>query len=229
MNKKISSYLYRLIKLNFGLALYALGIYFCVSANIGLAPWDALNQGVTNLSGLSFGTVIILIGVVILVADIFLKEKLGVGSILNMLLIGYFYDLIAYLFPIPQLNNFILGVAIMLLGQFTICIASYFYIGAEMGCGPRDALMVALHKRFPKLGIGGVRGIIEGSVLLVGWLLGAKVGLGTAMNVFGISIMLQLTFKFLNFEVSEIKHESILDTIKNLRNIKVIGGKKAKL
>lgn len=229
MNKKLKKYFYRLIKLNFGLALYALGIYFCVRANIGLAPWDALNQGVSNLTGLSFGTVIILIGLFILVADIFLKEKIGVGSILNMFLIGYFYDLIAYFFPIPLVDSFLVGIAIMFLGQFTICLASYFYISAEMGCGPRDALMVALHKRFPRFGIGAIRGAIEGSVLLIGWLLGAKVGFGTAMNVFGISIILQLTFKVLNFEVSNIKHESLLDTVKNLKNIGVNSEKELKL
>lgn len=229
MNAKLKNYLYRLIRLNFGLALYALGIYFCVSANIGLAPWDALNQGVSNLTGLSFGTVIILIGFFILVVDLFLKEKLGIGSILNMFLIGYFYDLIAYLLPIPQLDSFLLGTGMMFLGQFTICLATYFYISAEMGCGPRDALMVALQKKFPRFGIGVIRGAIEGSVLLIGWLLGAKVGFGTAMNVFGISIILQLTFKCLKFEVSSIKHESVLDTVKNLLNIEVNSEKNLKM
>ena len=66
----------------------------------------------------------------------------------------------------------------LLLGQLSICIGSYFYIGASLGCGPRDALMVALGKRLPKVPIGIVRGVIEGTVLLIGWLLGAKVGIG---------------------------------------------------
>ena len=70
-----------------------------------------------------------------------------------------------------------LGLAMLLIGQIIICIGSYFYIGASLGCGPRDALMVALGKRLPSVPIGAIRGLLEGTVLIIGWLLGAKVGM----------------------------------------------------
>ena len=102
------------------------------------------------------------------------------------------------------------------LGQVSICIGSYFYIGSSLGCGPRDALMIALGKRMPKVPIGVTRGLLEGSVLIIGWLLGAKVGVGTAVYVLGIGLVLQFTFKLLRFDVKSIVHESIADTVKEI-------------
>ena len=125
-------------------------------------------------------------------------------------------DLIQAVDLIPQMNNFFSGVLMLLLGQLSICIGSYFYIGASLGCGPRDALMVALGKRLPKVPIGIVRGVIEGTVLLIGWLLGAKVGIGTVISVFGISFILEVTFNILHFDVTNIEHESIVDTVRTL-------------
>lgn len=141
-------------------------------------------------------------------------EKIGFGTILNTILIGTFVDLIQGMAVIPQMNSFISGVLMLLLGQVSICVGSYFYIGASLGCGPRDALMVALGKRLPNVPIGIIRGLIEGTVLLIGWLLGAKVGIGTVISVFGISFILEGTFKILHFDVTNIEHESVIDTVK---------------
>ena len=85
-----------------------------------------------------------------------------------------------------------------------------------MGCGARDSLMVALCRRAPKVPVGAIRGLLEGTVLIVGWLLGAKVGIGTVISVFGIGFLLQLTFDFLRFDVKSIVHEDIADTVKTL-------------
>ena len=107
--------------------------------------------------------------------------------------------------------------AVLLAGQGVICVASYFYIGAGLGCGPRDALMVAMGKKLKKFPIGLVRGILEGTVLLIGWLLGAKVGIGTVIAVFGIGTIMEYTFKILHFDVRNIKHEDFADTVKRIR------------
>lgn len=88
-----------------------------------------------------------------------------------------------------------------------------------MGCGPRDSLMVALGKRLPKVPIGVIRGSIEATVLVVGWLLGAKIGVGTIISVFGIGFILQWTFKLLKFDVRKVQHESVVDTIKVTRKM----------
>ena len=93
---------------------------------------------------------------------------------------------------------------------------SYYYIGAALGCGPRDALMVALGKRLKKTPIGLVRMLIEGTALLIGWALGAKVGLGTVISVFGMGTILQVTFQILKFDVKDITHEGLGDTWRSL-------------
>jgi uncharacterized membrane protein YczE len=171
-------------------------------------------MGGAYLTHLSYGNIVVITGLIIIIIDFALKEKIGFGTILNAILIGKFVDLIQFTNIIPKMSNLGLGLLMLLLGQVVICIGSYFYIGSSLGCGPRDALMVALGKRMLKLPIGAVRGLLEGTVLIIGWLLGAKVGIGTAVYVFGIGFILQFTFKLLHFDVKNIEHESISDTIK---------------
>lgn len=210
----MKGYSVRLVKLIFGLFLFALGSFLTIQANIGLASWEAFSMGIANLTNQTYGNILIISGFVILIIDVLLKEKIGFGTILNTILIGTFVDLIQGMDVIPQMNSFISGVLMLLLGQVSICVGSYFYIGASLGCGPRDALMVTLGKRLPNVPIGIIRGLIEGTVLLIGWLLGAKVGIGTVISVFGISFILEGTFKILHFDVTNIEHESVTDTVK---------------
>lgn len=212
----MKGYSVRLVKLIVGLFLFALGSFLTIQANIGLASWEAFSMGIAYLTNQTYGNILIISGLVILVVDVALKEKIGFGTILNTILIGTFVDMIQAADVIPQMHHFFSGVVMLLLGQVSICVGSYFYIGASLGCGPRDALMVALGKRMPKVPIGIVRGIIEGTVLLIGWLLGAKVGIGTIISVFGISFILEATFKILHFDVTNVTHESVVDTVKEL-------------
>ena len=208
------SYSKRFIRLVSGFFCFALGIYLSIQANLGLAPWDAFSMGFSLLTGLSFGDVVVVSGLVIIGIDFLLKEKVGFGTLFNAILIGKFIDLITWLDFIPQMHGYISGVAMLLVGQVVISLASFLYIGAALGCGPRDALMVALGKRWPNVPIGLVRIIIEGTALLIGWLLGAKVGIGTVIAVFGIGIIIQYTFRLLRFDVKAIEHENFLDTFK---------------
>lgn len=210
----MKNYLSRTVSLVFGLFLFALGLYLNIQANIGLAPWEAFSMGVANLIRLSYGNVVVLTGMVILLIDVALKEKVGFGTIFNVLLIGKFADLIASWSVIPKMTAFLPGLAMLLVGQISVCVGSYFYIGAALGCGPRDALMVALGKRMKKTPIGAIRGLIEGTVLVIGWLLGAKVGIGTAISVLGIGFVLQWTFRLLRFDVKNVAHENILETVR---------------
>lgn len=212
----MKGYSVRLIKLVFGLFLFALGSFLTIQANIGLASWEAFSIGIADLTNQTYGNILIISGLVILVVDVALKEKIGFGTILNTILIGTFVDMIQAANIIPQMTNFFSGVVLLLLGQVSICVGSYFYIGASLGCGPRDALMVALGKRMPNVPIGIVRGVIEGTVLLIGWLLSAKIGIGTVISVFGISFILETTFKILHFDVTNVEHESVVDTVKAL-------------
>lgn len=217
MENCLKSYLKRMISLIWGLFLYALGLVLAIQANIGLAPWDAFNIGITNIIPLTYGQVSILVGVVIILIAFLLKEKIGVGTILNTILIGLFADAILASGLIPVLHHFFYGILLLLLGQEIISVASYFYIRPGLGAGPRDSLMIALGKRLPNVPIGLIRGGIEGTVLLIGWLLGAKVGLGTVIAVFGIGTILQTTFSLLHFDVKAVTHENLLETFHNIK------------
>lgn len=209
----MNNYLKRTIRLIFGLFLYALGSFLTIQANIGLAPWEAFSMGGTYLTHLSYGNIVVITGFIIIAIDFAFKEKIGFGTILNAILIGKFVDLIRFINIVPRMSNFGLGLLMLLLGLFVICIGSYFYIGVSLGCGPRDALMVALGRHMSKVPIGAIRGLIEGTILIIGWLLGAKIGIGTIISVFGIGFILQFTFKLLRFDIKNVKHESIADTV----------------
>lgn len=199
----------RLIRLLLGLALFALGIVLTVNANLGLAPWDAFHVGLTKIFNLSFGRVSMLVGFTVLIINYFLNESIGVGTIGNIFIIGLILDFIFDSNIIPVTDNFITGVIMIVLGMIIIAIASYFYIGSGFGTGPRDGLMVAL-TRITKKPVGLIRGGIEFSVLVLGFLLGAKIGIGTILIAFGIGPIVQTVFKVLRFEVQNVKHDSFI-------------------
>lgn len=210
-------YLKKIITLIGGLFLFSIGIVLSIQANVGLAPWDAFSIGIANITNSTYGHISIITGFIFLIIVVLMKEKFGIGTLLNIVLIGFFADLILSWNIIPVIQNFWLGILILFLGQIIISIASYFYIGSGLGAGPRDSFMIALKKRLPRIPIGVIRGGIEMCALLVGWLFGAKVGLGTVIAVFGIGFIIQITFKLLKFDVKKIKHESIIETFNNLK------------
>jgi uncharacterized membrane protein YczE len=209
-------YAFRIIKLIFGLFLFALGISITMHANLGYAPWDVFHQGIAQNIGFTIGRVSIFVGLVICVLTALLGEKLGIGTLLNMLLIGLFLDWILSLEVVPLMNSFISGVVMMTTGLFVIALGSFFYIGAGFGAGPRDALMVAVERK-TGLAVGISRASIEGGAVFLGWILGGPVGLGTVMAAFGIGLCVQIVFSLLKFDVTRVSHESLTDTLQNLK------------
>lgn len=217
MNQIGSNYFKRTMRTILGLFCFAAGSYCVISANVGLGPWEAFHMGVSKNVPLSYGNISVLTGFVIMGIGYLLKEPIGWGTVLNTILIGKFIDLFMYLNILPLMKNFAAGVVLLLLGQFIVALGSYFYISPGLGCGPRDSLMTALSKRLPKAPIGLIRGIIEGSALSVGFLLGAKIGVGTIISMFGISFIIQIVFSVLKFDVKTVKHENLAETIKSLK------------
>ncbi len=209
--------IFRLARLVFGLFLYALGIVVTINANIGYSPWDVFHVGLANTVGISLGLASIVSGVVFVIAGFFLGEKLGLGTLLNMVLIGIFIDFLMRLKLIPFARNFIIGIPAMLAGLCIISLASFFYIGSGFGAGPRDSLMVAL-KRKTGLPVGLCRGAIELLAVLVGWRLGGMLGVGTIIAALGIGLCVQLTFKLLKFDPTAVRHETLGATLRNLRS-----------
>jgi len=207
----------RLARLLFGLLLMAQGSFLIVQANIGLSPWTAFSMGFVHLTGASLGAMMIATSLGIVLLDIMLREKIGFGTLANCLLIGTFMEGMARTGLMPPMDNFWLGIPVLIFGLFLMCLGSYFYISIGLGCGPRDALMVALCKRFPRVPVGVIRSSLEGTALCVGWALGAKIGVGTIITVFGVGIIIQTLFKVLRFDVKSVRHENILDTIQIFR------------
>lgn len=213
----------RLLRLLLGLFLYSLGIVVTIRANIGYAPWDVFHVGLAKTIGINIGTASIIVGVIIVIATLLLGEKLGLGTILNMVLIGIFLDMLLGFNIIPVPGNFVLGIIMNVAGLFIIALASYFYIGSAFGAGPRDSLMVAL-RRITKLPVGFCRGTIELLAVFFGWRLGGMIGIGTIISALAIGFCVQITFRLLKFEATEVKHETLDQTFKML-----FGSKKEQL
>ncbi|MET0807254.1 MAG: hypothetical protein ABWX93_00690, partial [Pseudoxanthomonas sp.] len=151
----------RLGQLVFGLFLYGIGISLMVRAGIGIAPWDVLTQGLSKQTGLAFGTLTNLIGLAVLLLWVPLRQKPGLGTVLNVLLIGPSAQFGLWLFP--EFRGLWQQVPAFLAGLCVLALATGMYIGAAFGPGPRDGLMTGLHRRsgWP---IGRVRTLIEAAV-----------------------------------------------------------------
>lgn len=198
----------RLARLGLGLTLYALGIVLTMRANIGYAPWEVFHAGLGRAIGMKIGNVSILVGLIIVVAVFLLGEKLGLGTLLNMVVVGLIMDLLLGWGIIPLMSGRWSGSLLLITGLFTISLASYFYIGSGFGAGPRDSLMVALRRR-TGLPVGVCRGGIELVAVIVGWLLGGMVGFGTVVSALGIGFCIQVTFRVLRFDPANIRHETL--------------------
>ena len=172
----------RLPPLLVGIALIALGTCLSVRAHIGIAPWDVFHQGVSKRTGLSLGWVIVIVGFVVLLAWIPLRQRLGIGTIINTILVG---TLVKVFLPHIGAPDLIVVRIAMLLGAIgAFGIGGGLYIGAALGPGPRDGLMTAITARGHRL--WAVRTVLELSALLVGWLLGGNVGVGTPIIAFSL-------------------------------------------
>jgi uncharacterized membrane protein YczE len=178
----------RLPRLVFGLGLCGVGIGAMVQADLGLGPWDVLHQGLADGTGISIGVITIGVGLIVLLGWIPLHERLGVGTVLNVILIGLTVDAtLAVLDPPEALATRWL---LMLAGPVLFALGSGFYIGAGLGPGPRDGLMTGLARRGHPVGV--VRLGIEVAVLVIGWMLGGTLGIGTVVFAFGIGPMVHV-------------------------------------
>ncbi|WP_201506874.1 membrane protein YczE [Klebsiella aerogenes] len=179
----------RLLQLYIGLVLYGVSTALFVHANLGADPWDVFHLGVAKQLNISFGTVIIVTGAAVLLLWIPLRQMPGLGTISNVIVLGLAAD--ATLAVLPPLES-LPARSLLLAGAVVMnAVATGMYIGAGFGPGPRDGLMTGLHAR-TGWSLRGIRTAIEVSVLLIGWLLGGKVGVGTVVYAFAIGPLIQL-------------------------------------
>jgi uncharacterized membrane protein YczE len=178
----------RLPRLLFGLLLCGLGIASMVAADLGLGPWDVLHQGLSRLSGIPIGTVGILVGLGVLAVWLPLQERPGLGTVLNVIVIGVVIDVTLLFLTTP--HAWWIRAVMMLAGPVLFAVGSGFYIGAGLGAGPRDGVMTALARR--GIPVGVARAAIELTVLAAGWVLGGTVGAGTVVFALGIGPLVHL-------------------------------------
>ncbi|WP_405147931.1 hypothetical protein OG589_09355 [Sphaerisporangium sp. NBC_01403] len=172
----------RLLRLYAGLALYGAGIGLQVESRLGNDPWDVFHQGLAVRTGWSIGTWIILVGAIVMVFWIPLRQRPGIGTISNIVFLGLFADMTIWLAPTP--DALVVRWVYLLAAVVSVAAATGLYIGAGMGPGPRDGLMTGLARL--GLSIRAGRTLIELTVLGAGWLLGGTVGVGTV--VFAVAI-----------------------------------------
>lgn len=179
----------RLIQLFSGLALYGISLAMLIRAGLGLDPWDVFHQGLANRTVLSIGTVVVMTSFLVLLLWIPLRQRPGFGTLCNAVLVGVFADL--GLAVIPPVAHVAGQVAVMAGAVLLNGVASACYIGARFGPGPRDGLMTGLALRTGR-SIRLCRTLIEVTVLVIGWVLGGSVGLGTVVYALAIGPLVQL-------------------------------------
>lgn len=204
------------LRIVLGLLVFAFGVHLTIFANIGLAPWDCLGMGISYHTPLNYGLSMTLIAVTVLIIDIVLKEKIGYGTIIDALLTGNFIQIFNNINPLPLNTNTWLGIAIMVAGFIFMALGMAIYMKSEQCCGPRDALLVGLGKRMPKIPIGIVEVALWAVVLLIGWLLGGPVGIGTLISTFGAGLVMQLVYSLMHFEPRKLKHRGVIEITKEL-------------
>lgn len=189
----------RAVQLPIGLFLYGIALALVIRAEIGVAPWDVLTQGLSLQTGWGFGVLTVVVGAVVLLLWIPLKQKPGVGSVLNVLLVGPAADL--GLWFIPEDLDLWVRLLMFPAGLFLLALATGLYLGARFGAGPRDGLMTGIHERtgWP-IWVG--RTGVEVFVLAAGWILGGNVGVGTVLFALLVGPLCNLTIPWFRIPLS---------------------------
>ena len=196
------------LRIQIGFALYGISIVLMIKSNLGTGAWAVLDVALSKIIGLSVGRMTMLSGFVVLMIALTMREKIGWGTLGNMIFIGLWLD---FFNPfIPNVDGNLLVQSAMLLGAVLIMgNASAIYIGVDAGAGPRDSLMLALH-RVTGVSVRVARTSIELTVILVGWLLGGPAGIGTAIFALLIGPAVQWGFKLWKVEPHKSEEESPL-------------------
>lgn len=188
----------RLVKLNLGLVLFGVGLWLGLVAELGVGPWDVLTGGLSEQTGVRFGIMAIIVSVVVLLIGIAARVRPGIGTLLNVFVIGAVLDLLLTSPLLADLGAQPVALRLLatLLGIVTVAAGSALYLGAHLGPGPRDGLMVAIHVR-TGWRVGTARAVLECGVLVLGVLLGGPVGIGTLLFALGIGPAVQVAFRVL--------------------------------
>lgn len=209
MKKNILS----ITKLMIAFFLCAMGIVLTINVKLGLAPWDVFHSGVSKLINITMGQANIAVGIVVIIINSILGEKLGWATLLNVVAVGIFIDILMFNNLIPLFEGLALRIIMMILGLILIGLGTYLYLSVGWGAGPRDGLMVAVSKKTKKP-VGLIRSSIELIALTIGYILGGTVGGGTIVTAFLIGPIIQIIFRIFKFDVNKIEHKFIGQNVK---------------
>lgn len=188
----------QLFQVIFGTSLIGVGISLNYLANLGLGPWGVFHDGLSKTLGITYGRTIIITGVAVMLLWIPLKQKPGLGTLIDIFLVGLVADTIILYFEFSE--NIFLSLMLVLLGIISIGTGTAIYVGADLGVGPRDGIMVGLETLGIK--IGTARNLIELIAFLTGWLLGGLVGYVTILFVIGIGPVVQFVLPYVDMRES---------------------------
>ena len=191
-----------------GFLLFGLAITLMIRGNIGTSAWAVLEVALAQRIGISIGTMTVLMGFLVLTGAVLMREKMGWGTLGNILSIGPWEDLWLAIVPSVE-NNLLLQIGMLLLAIFIMGLASAIYIGVDAGAGPRDSLMLAVH-RLTGLSIRMARAVIEIAVVVIGWLLGGPAGWGTLAFALLIGPSVQWAFKVFKVHPHKPEDEIVL-------------------
>ncbi|MDD2218350.1 MAG: membrane protein [Eubacteriales bacterium] len=211
--------LYKMPSLMFGLFLYGLAIDLGLYSRLGMSPWDIFHMGIVNHTSFSLGEISIMAGFVIILISMLLGVIPGLGTVFNMVFIGLFIDLINNTGILRTPDTLIFKILMLLSALATMAAATYFYLKVELGAGPRDGLMEGLIIKTGKP-VWIIRGSIEVTVLIIGFIMGGPVGVGTLMFAFGIGPCVQLAFKIGKYDSKEAQHMTFVDLYKSIKPAK---------
>ena len=210
--------LFKMPSLFLGFFLFAVAILLALYSKLGMSPWDVFHMGIVNHSVFSLGQTSQIVGFGIIILSIFLGVIPGIGSILNMIFIGVFIDLINKT-GILRTPGSMLGKTLMLIAAILIMgIATYFYLQIELGAGPRDGLMEGLVIKLNKP-VWIIRGCIEITVLIIGFFLGGPVGIGTLVLAVAIGPSVGVAFKIGKYDSKKAEHMNLIELYRNIKGI----------
>jgi len=198
------------------LTLFGIGVSLNIRSDLGLSPWSVLNQGIALIVGIRIGQAGQWCGLLFILIAALMKEPIGLGTVGNMYLVGTITDAMNASAMLPVAETLPLKATYLAVGMLVTVLGGYCYMSAGLGAGPRDSLMVACTKRTKRAQVGTVRMMLEGTAVLLGWALGAKVGVGTLICAFGQGPLTQIVFKLFSFNVRSVKQESLADVYRSL-------------
>jgi len=219
-NQTSKDILINILTASLGLFLFGTGEYLTIQADIGVGPWDTFYIGLSQTTGFLYGNISIAASMIILLLDIAMKEKIGIGMFLDAFIVGKTVDLLNFLHLIATPSSMVFRVLLFLCGIALTGFSLWFYMRAGLGCGPRDSMLVGFSRRLPRIPIVVISISIQVVVTILGWILGGPIGLGTILFALLEGPAMSLTFRATHFVATDVKHQSLGESFRVLWSYK---------